>query len=153
MNFDGFDDLADALDQFRANVEQAEEELEPVIDQAVQTTAARVEGSAKRRAPVDTGNLRASIGYQRIEPGRYVVGTPVEYAEYVEKGTSSHTITPDGEFLVFEGEGGGTVFTRSVEHPGTDPNPFLRPSLLEHKSDLASDIEEAIAELFDEVFD
>lgn len=152
MDFDGFDDLADALNTFQANVEEAEDRLEPVIDQAVQKTAARVEGSAKGRVPVDTGNLRASIGYQRVESGRYVVGTPVEYAEYVEKGTSAHTITPDGEFLVFEGSDGGTVFARSVDHPGTEPNPFLRPAMLEHRDDLASDIEEAIAELLDEIF-
>lgn len=152
MDFEGFDDLADALNTFRANVEEAEDRLEPVIDQGVQKTAARVEGSAKQRAPVDTGNLRASIGFQRIEPGRYVVGTPVEYGEYVEKGTSAHTITADGDFLVFEGEDGGTVAVKSVEHPGTEPNPFLRPAMLEHRSDLAADIEEAIAELLDEIF-
>lgn len=152
MNFDGFDDLADALDEFRAKVEQAEDELEPVIDQGVQTTAARVEGSAKRRINVDTGNARASIGFQRVEPGHYVVGSPVGYTEALEKGTSPHTITADDGYLKFEA-GGETVFRKSVQHPGTEPNPWLRPSLLEHKSDLASDIEEAIAELLDEVFD
>lgn len=48
-----------------------------------------VEGTAKDNCPVDTGNLRASINTQldRSEIAAYV-STNVEYAPYVEEGTS-----------------------------------------------------------------
>ncbi len=45
------------------------------------------EGEAINRAPVDTGNLRGSITH-RVEEDHVVIGTPTEYAPYVEKGTS-----------------------------------------------------------------
>ncbi|MHA0041509.1 HK97-gp10 family putative phage morphogenesis protein [Deinococcus sp. PEB2-63] len=40
-----------------------------------------------RRAPVDTGRLRQSIGVKRIGEGHYRVGTNVKYAPLVEFGT------------------------------------------------------------------
>jgi len=60
-----------------------------------------------------------------------VVGTNAEYALYIEFGTAPHTITPtNAEVLRFEVDG-ETVFTQRVEHPGTDPRPFLRPAVNE----------------------
>ena len=49
-----------------------------------------VEAAAKRRAPVDTGRLRSSIGTSLVEGADGVevrVGTDVEYAPYVHDGT------------------------------------------------------------------
>jgi len=45
-----------------------------------------VEGEAKLRCPVDTGNLRSSLDH-KIDGKEIIVGTNVEYAIYVEKGT------------------------------------------------------------------
>jgi hypothetical protein len=53
----------------------------------------------------------------------------------VEFGTSPHTITPnDAEVLRFEVDG-EVVYTQKVEHPGTDPRPFLRPAVNEARRD------------------
>jgi HK97 gp10 family phage protein len=63
-------------------VEQAEK--------LVRRACVKVEGGAKRRCPVDTGRLRASITHEVSVRGRDVtgrVGTNVEYARYVEFGT------------------------------------------------------------------
>lgn len=65
----------------------------------------RVERGAKRRCPVDTGRLRASITHAQGKDnrGRYVdVGTDVHYGPHVELGTSRQ-----------------------------DPQPYLRPALAE----------------------
>jgi len=43
----------------------------------------------------------------------------------MEFGTRPHPI--EGDPLVFT-VGGETVYTQSVDHPGTDPNPFMRPA-------------------------
>ena len=53
--------------------------------------ALKVEAGAKRRCPVDTGRLRSSITHElRVDAEglHAVVGTDVEYAAYVEFGTS-----------------------------------------------------------------
>lgn len=52
--------------------------------------AVRVESQAKIHCPVDTGRLRASITWWLDEDGEglmAIVGTDVEYAEFVEGGT------------------------------------------------------------------
>lgn len=57
----------------------------------------RVEGGAKRRCPVDTGRLRASITHAlERDAGGLVgtVGTDVEYAPFVELGTSRAQAQP-----------------------------------------------------------
>lgn len=56
---------------------------------AVAKTALEIEATAKSLAPVDTGALRNSISSD-ITDGRYAaeIGPTVEYAPYVEYGTS-----------------------------------------------------------------
>lgn len=56
---------------------------------------------------VDTGRLRASIGFERLGPWTYRVGTGVEYAGYLEFGTIGPEYT------------GGRIL----------PRPFMRPAL------------------------
>jgi HK97 gp10 family phage protein len=54
-----------------------------------------VEGEAKLRCPVDTGNLRGSIDNKVIESDlSVIVGTNVEYALNVEKGTRRQRAKP-----------------------------------------------------------
>lgn len=69
-----------------------------------------VQGEAKRRCPVDTGNLWNSITKEiKEESGEVVgrIGTNVEYAEFQEFGTSKMSATP-----------------------------FLRPSIVENKNQI-----------------
>ena len=51
------------------------------------------EGYAKRLCPVDTGNLRNSITHTTDGSAAYI-GTNVEYAPYVEMGTSRTRAQP-----------------------------------------------------------
>lgn len=54
-----------------------------------------VEGEAKLRTPVDTGNLRSSLDHKVDESQKAVhIGTNVEYASYVEKGTRYQEAQP-----------------------------------------------------------
>lgn len=54
---------------------------------ALEAVGLQAEGYAKRYAPVDTGRLRNSITHTTDDDSAYV-GTNVEYAPYVEYGTS-----------------------------------------------------------------
>lgn len=99
------------------------------LPKAMGDIALHIEREAKKRAPVDTGNLSASIAsvVEKIAGGyQAIVGTNVEYAAAVEFGTGPHTIT--GTPLRFT-VGGEVVFATSVDHPGTPPQPFLGPAL------------------------
>lgn len=89
-----------------------------------------VKGEAKVRAPVKDGNLKASID-DELHPGYVLVGTPVDYAPHVEFGTPPHTITIKNAKVLTDGK---VFFGKKVNHPGTSPQPYLRPALDENIS-------------------
>lgn len=70
------------------------ERLESAMEKAVQL----VEREAKERAPIDTGNLRASIASEvrtDVESAvQGIVGSNVEYAPFQEFGTSKMGASP-----------------------------------------------------------
>lgn len=112
-----------------------------------------VTNTAKTRAPVDEGQLRASLDYAVEVQGSQVrgrVGSGLPQAAYINWGTGIYgpkgaPITPKhGKFLVFEpsrsmgplrrggkhaakGRRGALVFAKQVR--GTPKNPFLLESL------------------------
>lgn len=78
-----------------------------------------VETDARRGAPVDTGALQASIS-SSIEGDVGRIGSPLEYAPYVE----------DGHRVAYrDSETGETVFTGEV----VPPQPYLRPALFRRR--------------------
>lgn len=98
---------------------------------------------AKRRAPVspDGSNGRPS-GYMRSQIG-WIVGTDSEglyvdvvspattpsgypYGLGVEVGTVAHVIRSHGPYPLRNKH--GRVFGMEVHHPGTNPQPYLRPA-------------------------
>jgi len=71
----------------------------------------------KEHTPVRTGKLRESISLIKINDLHYVIGSPLEYAVFVEKGTRPHIIRPKrARALRFE-LGGQTVFAAYVVQP------------------------------------
>lgn len=113
--------LAEAL---RRTAEQSGVTTQQVLMEASNHILAEMEA----RVPVDTGNLRNSLGI-RVESNRVIIGPdPVvaPYAGYVEFGTGPHEIRPKkpGGVLVFQ-INGTTVFARVVHHPGTRAQPFV----------------------------
>lgn len=100
--------------------------------------SAKVAKRAKELCPVSphgsggnpSGHLRNSIGYGvgRDERGVYAeVGTDVDYALPVELGSRPHVIESHGDYPLRDRR--GNVFGRSVQHPGSPAQPFLRPAL------------------------
>jgi HK97 gp10 family phage protein len=86
-----------------------------VIERGIQKGCLRVEASAKLNAPVDTGNLRASITTD-VQGLQGEVGTNVEYAAYMELGTSK-----------------------------MKAHPYLYPALAENKDKIVKDISDSIS--------
>lgn len=96
---------------------------------------------AKRRAPVSpvgtnplgSGHLRSSIGWQ-LEAGpdgqpQARISATADYALFVEVGTRPHVITAHGNYPLRDAK--GRVFGRTVNHPGTPAQPYLRPALFD----------------------
>lgn len=90
-----------------------------------------VRGEAQVRAPVDTGNLRDSIDYRvnRLRK-KVIVGTNVEYAIYVEKGTGIYAVDGNGRKTpwAWQDKDGNWIWTH-----GQRPQPYLTPAFEENK--------------------
>lgn len=111
------------------------------VDEAVQKLFEEKLGpdiaeDAKRYCPKRTGALEDSIEHH-VEGGDLIVsatGSDEEtYAAYVELGTMPHVIRPKTkQALYWEG---AAHPVKVVHHPGTKPQPFLRPALFTERSD------------------
>lgn len=115
LDWDSKFDPPNAQETFEDMLDESDSELEAMM----QTTANRIERDAKSMAPVgETGNLRASIENE-VESKRKAiiaeVGSNVEYAPYVEYGTSR-----------------------------MEAQPYLRPALEDHASSLEREIRLAV---------
>ena len=78
---------------FLSSLDNYQEDVLKGLQQNIEKAALTVERKAKQNCPVDTGKLRASI---TTEVGKLEaeVGTNVEYAPYVEFGTSKQSAQP-----------------------------------------------------------
>lgn len=75
------------------NTEEVKRMLEQQARVALEAVGLLGEGYAKRLCPVDTGRLRNSITHTADDDTAYI-GTNVEYAAYVELGTSKTKAQP-----------------------------------------------------------
>lgn len=77
-----------------------------------------------------SGQLRSSIGWSlAVSSGSLSVdiGTDLDYALPVILGTRPHVIRSKGNYPLRNRK--GQVFGQQVQHPGTQPQDFARPSL------------------------
>lgn len=78
------------LNQLIVDMTAAPQKAQQSVRLAVQKTAADIKRDAQMMAPVDTGNLRASIGYETKATADSVeaeIGPTASYGIYVEMGT------------------------------------------------------------------
>ncbi len=115
-----------ALEQFGKGLRQYRRDLEKALKKAMEKTVLEIEAEAKKRCPVDTGRLRASINPKVKSPTEGSVGTNVEYAKYVEYGTR-----------------------RRGNHPGMRAQPFLEPAFIAGKKKAKKYFDEAFDGLAD----
>lgn len=75
------------------NFDEIRRDLERANRRGLKAVAMSLEGYAKSGTPVDTGRLKGSINHRTTEDSA-IVGTNVEYSEYVEYGTSRQKAQP-----------------------------------------------------------
>ena len=79
----------------KSNLDLIEQASDEAIDRALEAIGMQAEGYAKMKCPVDTGRLRNSITHTVDVTGRKaIIATNVEYAAYVEYGTSRTKAQP-----------------------------------------------------------
>lgn len=81
--------------KIESNVDEVLRELDQAKQRALEEIGLLAESYAKQYCPVDTGRLRNSISHAVSESEQAaVIGTNVEYAPYVELGTSRQKPQP-----------------------------------------------------------
>ena len=87
--------MADGVSVIQDNTGQVADGIDSAIGIALEKIGLLAENYAAKKCPVDTGNLRGSITYEVDAGGNAVyIGTNVEYAPYVELGTSRQKAQP-----------------------------------------------------------
>ena len=134
------------MQRIAADMENSTRQFEQEAKQIVMRSTLNAESEAKQRAAVQTGNLRSSIG-SRFKNGGLtgIVEATAAHAAFVEFNTRPHIIRAKrAKFLRFK-KGGTYHFRKSVQHPGTTAQPFMRPALEVEKPYFIRDLTEAAA--------
>lgn len=105
------------------------EQLDAEVVRFMDNLAEDVRADASRFAAVDTGRLSRTIVSYRVGDKKWRVHARAPYAAYVELGTLPHIIRPVNARALRWMNETGIHFARIVHHPGTRPQPFLRPAL------------------------
>lgn len=122
------------------------------VHRLLERVAFLIEGKAKEKAPVDTGRLRASIA-SRIKETEARVGSPVQYAVFVELGTRPHFPPPRALQPWAQRHGlppglqGAYMLAHAIAKRGTKAHPFLQPALQESIPVIERFAEEAAREI------
>jgi len=129
------------------------------IDKIVMRAGLIIQNAAQKKTPVNTGLLRSSITTRLDKTEKKVsaeIGTNVDYAPFIEFGSSPHQ-SPDGsqefvESMLRWGHLHGMDDSQSwavIQHirkNGTKPKPFLTPALDENRATVQDQINSEIAD-------
>lgn len=139
------------LNRAMKNIHKYRQETQDRVRDAVNEAALNVQAGARRRAPVDTGNLRSRIVIEPQSQRPYVVrvGTNVKYAEMIEFGTGIHG--PKGQPFEIRPKNKKALYwpglphpiKRVKAHPGQKAQPFLFPAWEEERPHFYEALQEA----------
>lgn len=88
---------ASSMNGFNNLINKLKRAIPEVAEDTVKTSVMKIEADARENCPVDTGRLRDSINSRIEQQGDDITGivsTDVEYAGYVEYGTSKMSAQP-----------------------------------------------------------
>lgn len=127
------------VEALRAALRRVEIELDRAAPHALSMIADHVVNEARRTTLFRdrTGLLRRSILRGPIS-GSFSSGTlaidtmagiGAHYGIFVHDGTRAHVIEPSRRKALRFVSGGGFIFSRRVQHPGTRPRPFIQEAV------------------------
>lgn len=115
------------MPQIRSAFRKAPKTMVANLNKAIKQSILFIAGESAKRAPVKTGNLRASHFRPESLEFRNLYGKlqpSPKYAIFVHDGTKPHIIEPSTAKALFWKNASHPV--KRVNHPGTVANPFLR---------------------------
>ena len=140
--------------ELRAMIAEGDRELAKLCERSVQKAVDAGVATAKstKKYTDRTGNLTRSIDGRVTSVGERsatgVFEATAPHAIYVDGGTKPHVIRPkNGPYLVFPGKGGGMVFAREVNHPGTKPEWFFERGAEAAERVLEASVDEGITHI------
>lgn len=110
----------------RAHVDAA------INDWLENTIGGAILSDARQYVPKRTGRLAESLRSEVQGKVLRVGSLDVNYATYVEMGTAPHVILPRNKKALYWP--GADHPVARVNHPGTQPSPYLRPALLQRRT-------------------
>ena len=140
------------IDELKGQLDARLQTIKQNVSNAIADAVLKVEELAKENLQtnhsVRTGALVSSI-HSQFNGMSGTVGTNIEYAPYVEYGTSPHIITVKEKKVLAtkEGIGGGggwVVFGKEVNHPGSAAKPFFGPAVDEAMVQFKADLNKAL---------
>jgi len=117
--------------EFKDNSAMVISQLEKTFENFLIEACSEIEDAAAKRTPVKTGQLKGSWTVQRVNKFEYYVGSPLQYAIWVELGTGEFALNGDGRkggWVYIDPHTGQRVFTR-----GTKPRRMLYGAYMEKK--------------------
>jgi hypothetical protein len=125
------------------------------VSRAVRVASESALSRARGDAPVKNGDLRKSLKASPVKALVNAVWSTVfataEHMRWVVEGTRPHRIEARRANALHWTAGGQKFFRRSVNHPGTSPNPFLRGAELVADNTLTSGVDRATDEAIERV--
>lgn len=123
--------------ELKASVAKAILGLDGAVTAGVEKAAEHVEQSAKAKHGYQdrTGALTRSITAEPVKGALFAgglhgdVSADAGHAAFVHGGTKAHKIRARRAKALRFQAGGGVVFRAAVNHPGTEPEPFLAEAL------------------------
>jgi len=119
---------------YESRVPECLRELQRKKDKILEVVGGKAESYAKKLCPTKTGNLKNSITHQQIDADSVVIGSPVEYAPFVELG---HAQEP-GRYVPAIG--------KRLVKSWVPAKPFLRPAIENHMDEYKNVIEQVMKE-------
>jgi hypothetical protein len=111
------------------NTDKVLEDFEEACLRALERIGSQAEGYVIDLVPVDTGNLKNSIGHYVVEDEKATyIGTPNKYAIYVEMGTGMYVDGGRKTPWVYKDEKTGEWVTTR----GQKAQPYLKPAITDH---------------------
>lgn len=118
------------LSRLAQALEKSGKQAQATTEQVIRDAAEYILAEMMSRVPVDTGNLRASLGIRQVGSA-VIIGPDLKkapYASFVEFDTKPHVIRAKNARALRFQVGGRTVYARQVNHPGTKGQRFVRDS-------------------------
>ena len=116
------------LDKLKAAFLKAPSIAMTQYGRAIERTAYKIEGDAKRNAPVNKGtgggNLRQLISSRMTGKASAIIESKAKYSAYVDQGTRPHIIRIRNA-KVLANRRTGQIFGKVVKHPGTKKQPYF----------------------------